>query len=83
VNCAIDRAGLGPCFGQSGFAKFESREVLHNNRLRGSEMNDSTSAEHAPSDPANFRFDTKNIEWTDFVTEGCYYRILDVNVCRE
>jgi hypothetical protein len=45
-------------------------------------MNDSTSAERAPSDPANFRFDTKNIEWKDFLTEGCYYRILDVNVCR-
>ena len=27
-----------------------------------------------------FKFDTTNVEWKDFVTEGCYYRILDVNV---
>jgi hypothetical protein len=27
-----------------------------------------------------FRFDTTNIEWKNFVTDGCYYRILDVNV---
>ena len=28
----------------------------------------------------DYRFDTRNIEWKDFLTEGCYYRILDVNV---
>jgi hypothetical protein len=27
-----------------------------------------------------FRFDTSAIEWKNFLTEGCYYRILDVNV---
>ena len=27
-----------------------------------------------------FRFDTSNIAWKDFLTEGCYYRILNVNV---
>jgi hypothetical protein len=27
-----------------------------------------------------FSFDTCNVEWKNFVTEGCYYRILDVNV---
>ena len=29
---------------------------------------------------ADFRFDSKNIDWKPFVTEGCFYRILDVNV---
>jgi 2,4'-dihydroxyacetophenone dioxygenase len=29
---------------------------------------------------ANFQFDTSHIEWKSFVTEGCYYRLLDVNV---
>src|SRR5258706_9690459 len=28
----------------------------------------------------SFRFDTSNLEWKPFVTEGCFYRILDVNV---
>ncbi len=27
-----------------------------------------------------FRFDTTNVQWKKFVTEGCYYRIPDVNV---
>jgi hypothetical protein len=26
-----------------------------------------------------FHFDTTHVEWKSFVTEGCYYRILDVN----
>jgi len=43
-------------------------------------MNDSAPTERHQANPANFRFDTKNIEWKDFLTEGCYYRILDVNV---
>ena len=34
-----------------------------------------------PETPAvKFRFDTTNVEWKNFVTDGCYYRILDVNV---
>lgn len=28
----------------------------------------------------SFRFDTRNTDWKPFVTEGCFYRILDVNV---
>lgn len=27
-----------------------------------------------------FRFDTSNVDWKPFVTDGCFYRILDVNV---
>lgn len=42
-------------------------------------MNSSTPTERK-TNPANFRFDTGKIEWKDFLTEGCYYRILDVNV---
>ena len=33
----------------------------------------------APTLP-KFSFDTRHIEWKPFVTEGCYYRILDVNI---
>jgi hypothetical protein len=28
----------------------------------------------------NFRFDTKDVDWKDFITAGCYYKLLDVNV---
>ncbi len=28
----------------------------------------------------SFRFDTSNTDWKPFVTDGCFYRILDVNV---
>jgi phage gp29-like protein len=28
----------------------------------------------------NFRFDTKEVDWKDFITSGCYYKLLDVNV---
>ena len=27
-----------------------------------------------------FRFDTSAVDWKPFVTDGCFYRILDVNV---
>ena len=27
-----------------------------------------------------FRFDTSAVEWKKFLTDGCYYRIIDVNV---
>lgn len=28
----------------------------------------------------NFRFDTRDADWKDFITPGCYYKLLDVNV---
>jgi quercetin dioxygenase-like cupin family protein len=28
----------------------------------------------------SFRFDTSAVDWKPFVTDGCFYRILDVNV---
>ena len=43
-------------------------------------MNANAPAERQQIDAANFRFDTRNIKWKDFITKGCYYRILDVNV---
>jgi len=43
-------------------------------------MNGNATVERQRTSPANFRFDTRNIKWKDFLTEGCYYRILDVNV---
>jgi hypothetical protein len=42
-------------------------------------MSTTTNEELAPT-AAKFRFDTTNVEWKPFVTEGCFYRILDVNV---
>ena len=47
---------------------------------KGKVMNGTKPAERQQTKPANFRFDASNIEWKDFLTEGCYYRILDVNV---
>ena len=35
---------------------------------------------NAARETPKFHFDTSNVEWKNFVTEGCYYRILDVNV---
>lgn len=43
-------------------------------------MNSTTPADLQATKPAGFRFDSSKIEWKDFLTEGCYYRILDVNV---
>ncbi|MGE0683181.1 MAG: hypothetical protein AB7P69_20060 [Candidatus Binatia bacterium] len=28
----------------------------------------------------HFRFDTSEVDWKDFITAGCYYKLLDVNV---
>lgn len=39
-----------------------------------------TPGETSAAISAKFRFDTNEIEWKPFVTEGCYYRLLDVNV---
>jgi hypothetical protein len=46
---------------------------------RGNIVSATTPAER-PQSPPSFRFDTTNIPWKDFLTDGCYYRILDVNV---
>jgi hypothetical protein len=35
---------------------------------------------HDQSILRNFRFDTKEVDWKDFITAGCYYKLLDVNV---
>jgi hypothetical protein len=35
---------------------------------------------HSRSSLRNFRFDTKEVDWKDFITTGCYYKLLDVNV---
>jgi hypothetical protein len=43
-------------------------------------MSDTTTQATPTGTLPTFRFDTTNIEWKNFVTEGCYYRILDVNV---
>jgi hypothetical protein len=46
-------------------------------------VSDTTADENAGLNAANmpkFAFDTSHVEWKNFVTEGCYYRILDVNV---
>lgn len=43
-------------------------------------MNTNTPATAQDTNPTSFRFDTSNIKWKDFVTEGCYYRILNVDV---
>lgn len=32
------------------------------------------------NDSRSFRFDTANADWKPFVTDGCFYRILDVDV---
>jgi quercetin dioxygenase-like cupin family protein len=32
------------------------------------------------SQAQTFRYDTRDVDWKDFITEGCYYRLLDVNV---
>ncbi|MGD0076784.1 MAG: hypothetical protein ABSD31_21015 [Candidatus Binataceae bacterium] len=37
------------------------------------------SAGQSQSSRDKFRFDTSNIKWKDFITEGCYYRILNVD----
>ena len=38
------------------------------------------NAAHDQSPLRNFRFDTKQVDWKDFITTGCYYKLLDVNV---
>ena len=43
-------------------------------------MSDATPTERPQTTPTSFRFDTRNISWKDFLSEGCYYQILDVNV---
>ena len=38
------------------------------------------NAAHDSNALRNFRFDTKDVDWKDFITAGCYYKLLDVNV---
>lgn len=38
------------------------------------------SAMNSQSVLRNFQFDTKDVDWKDFITTGCYYKLLDVNV---
>ena len=38
------------------------------------------STAHDQSSLRNFRFDTNEVDWKDFITSGCYYKLLDVNV---
>ena len=38
------------------------------------------NAVHDQSALRNFRFDTRDVDWKDFITAGCYYKLLDVNV---
>lgn len=40
-----------------------------------------TQTEPKTAKPADlYRFDTSNVEWRPFLTEGCYYRILNVDL---
>jgi ChrR Cupin-like domain len=39
-----------------------------------------TSTMHDHTSLKNFRFDTREVDWKDFITTGCYYKLLDVNV---
>ena len=41
------------------------------------------NAVHDQSVLRNFRFDTKEVDWKDFITAGCYYKLLDVNVAAQ
>lgn len=43
-------------------------------------MSDTTAKETSGMIASKFSFDTRDVEWKNFVTDGCYYRILDVNV---
>ena len=29
---------------------------------------------------ARFQFDTRDVEWRDFITDGCYYKLLNVDL---
>jgi hypothetical protein len=43
-------------------------------------MNENTKAATPQTTPAGFQYDTSKVDWKDFLTDGCYYKILDVNV---
>jgi hypothetical protein len=60
---------------------FRAAVYLGATLIRGGEAVSDTIIRETPATIApKFSFDTSNIEWKEFVTEGCYYRILDVNV---
>jgi hypothetical protein len=29
---------------------------------------------------ARFQFDTRDVEWRDFITDGCFYKLLNVDL---
>src|SRR5436190_15637413 len=63
------------------YASPEFREAYSpSSRTEEESMSTSTFPKATAAEVAKFRFDTTNVEWKKFVTEGCYYRILDVNV---
>ena len=37
------------------------------------------ATQHDASTPANFRYDDSAVDWRDFITEGCFYRPLNVD----
>ena len=37
------------------------------------------ATQYDASMPANFRYDGSAVDWRDFITEGCYYRLLNVD----
>jgi quercetin dioxygenase-like cupin family protein len=43
-------------------------------------MMSSTAAPSAVPDQENFKYDTSNIKWEKFITEGTYYKLLNVDV---
>ncbi|MEQ1889140.1 MAG: hypothetical protein ABL951_08180 [Alphaproteobacteria bacterium] len=43
-------------------------------------MSQAQSLRPTPSSKPAFQFDTSAVDWRDFVTEGCFYRILNVDI---
>ena len=46
-------------------------------------MENSKASNQEQPQAKNFRFDSSHIEWKDFLTDGTYYRILDVNIAAQ
>lgn len=42
-------------------------------------MNQAATQSRASEKP-NFRYDTSSVDWRDFITKGCYYRLLNVDM---
>ena len=43
-------------------------------------MSSVASDSNTSTSPSAFRYDTSDVEWRDFITPGCYYKLLHVNV---